>query len=298
MQATGKGNSSIEQCRRFYAEEIRAVTGISNELATAFSRVPRERFLGGAPWLVAPAVSLYRTEFHSTSNPRDLYHDVLVAISRERGINNGQPTLLARLIGALNLRPGGRVFHVGCGTGYYTAIMAEVIGPTGAVLAVELELDLAARAAPNLDNYPCISVTHQDGAELGAGARGIRNLDAVLVNATVTHPHPAWLKSLNEGGIILLPLAVGRDSGANDSVAVTVQRKGKKFLARPVCLLNLYPSPSLRDAALQAQLNHCFEAHTILDLKSVRVDDHPQTDTCLAHSPTFCLSTVPIDALP
>jgi len=298
MSAAQKGTSSVEQCRRFYAEEIRAVTGVPEVLVTAFSRVPRERFLGMAPWFVAPAVSLYRSEYRSTTDPRDLYHDVLVAIKRDKALNNGQPTLLARLIGALNLRPGGRVLHVGCGAGYYTAILAEVVGPEGSVLGVDVELDLATRAAANLDNYPCVSVVHQDAAELALGPRGLCNLDAILVNATVTHPHPGWLRCLNEGGVILLPLAVGKGPGDNDAVAIAIERKGSRYFARPVCLLQLYRSPSLHDPALQAQLNQCFESQTLLDLKSVRLDDHARTDTCLAHSPGFCLSTVPADDLP
>lgn len=298
MNATVKGTSTVEQCRRSFADEIRAVTGISDPLVKAFGRVPRERFLGMAPWFVVTAVSPFRSEYRSTTDPRDLYHDVLVAIKREQAINNGQPTLLARLIGALNLRPGGRVLHVGCGSGYYTAIIAEVVGPTGSVLAVDLELDLATRAAANLGNYPYVSVMHQDGAELAVGPRGLRNLDAILVNATVTHPHPAWLNSLSEGGVILLPLAVGTDSNQNEAVAVAIERKGNRFLARPICQLTLYPSPSLHDPALQAQLSQCCAAHTILDLRSARIDDHPRTDTCLAHAPGFCLSTVSAEELP
>jgi protein-L-isoaspartate(D-aspartate) O-methyltransferase len=291
LKAAEKGTPSVEQCRRFFAQEIRAVTGIPDELVKAFSRVPRERFLGMAPWFVAPAISLYRSDFRSTTDPRDLYHDVLVALKREQAINNGQPTLLARLIGALNLRRCGRVLHVGCGTGYYTAIMAEVVGPAGSVLAVDLELDLATRAASNLDNYPCVTVIHQDAAELALGPRGLCNLDAILVNATVTHPHAGWLQCLRDGGVIVLPLAVGKDAAANDAFAIAIERKSKKFLARPVYSLSLYPSPSLRDPLLQAQLHQCFEAHTILGLKSVRTDDHPRADTCLAHSPGFCLSS-------
>ncbi len=292
-----KGNFNVAQCRRFYAEEIRALTGISYDLFTAFSQVPRERFLGTAPWFVAPPISLTSTAYRSTTDPRDLYHDVLVAIKREQALNNGQPTLLARLLGALNLRLGGRALHVGCGVGYYTAIMAEVVGPNGSVMAVELELDLATRAAANLANYSSVSVLHQDGAELAAGPRGLNHLDAILVNATVTHPHPGWLQCLNEGGVMVLPLAVGRAPSNNDAIAIAVERKGNGFLARSICLLSLYPSPTLRDPALQAQLNHSFEAHTIFNLMSVRVDDHPRTDTCLAHATGFCLSTEPAEAL-
>jgi protein-L-isoaspartate(D-aspartate) O-methyltransferase len=81
-----------------------------------------------------------------TSDPRDLYHNLLVALDATRALNNGLPGSLARWIQALVLKMGDRVFHLGCGVGYYTAIMAEVVGPDGSVVACEVDSDLAARA--------------------------------------------------------------------------------------------------------------------------------------------------------
>jgi protein-L-isoaspartate(D-aspartate) O-methyltransferase len=54
---------------------------------------------------------------------------VLVAIDEKRLLNNGQPSFLAILIEALALQEGDHVVHVGCGTGYYSAILAEFVGP-------------------------------------------------------------------------------------------------------------------------------------------------------------------------
>ena len=87
----------------------------------------------------------------TVNDPRDLYHNVVVVLDRAKDINNGQPSALASWIHALALRPGDRAFHLGCGVGYYTAIIAEVVGPSGSVLALELQSDLAARAKENGD---------------------------------------------------------------------------------------------------------------------------------------------------
>jgi protein-L-isoaspartate(D-aspartate) O-methyltransferase len=54
---------------------------------------------------------------------------VLVAIDEKRLLNNGPPSFLAILIEALALQEGDHVVHVGCGTGYYSAILAEFVGP-------------------------------------------------------------------------------------------------------------------------------------------------------------------------
>jgi protein-L-isoaspartate(D-aspartate) O-methyltransferase len=71
------------------------------------------------------------------ADPAHLYHDVVVAIDAPRQLNNGQPSFLAFCLDSLDLKAGERVVHIGCGVGYYTAIIAEVIGPKGHVLAQE-----------------------------------------------------------------------------------------------------------------------------------------------------------------
>jgi len=296
MDPREKNSFTVEQFRRFYAEEIRALTGASNELVAAFSRIPRERFLGQPPWYIAPPASLFSTAYRAVEDPRDLYHDLLVAIKQAKHLNNGQPSLLARLIGALDLRPANRVLHVGCGTGYFTAIMAEMVGATGSVLAVEIEPDLATRAAANLSTHPWVKVLHEDAADLVAGPRALGTLDAVLVNASVTHPHPAWLQSLTEGGLMVLPLAVAKNPEAGDAFAIRIQRQGDQFIALPLCLLSLYASPSLRSEVLLNQLNRAFATHAILRVKSIRLDPHEQDESCLAHTAGFCLSKHPVAA--
>jgi protein-L-isoaspartate(D-aspartate) O-methyltransferase len=73
--------------------------------------------------------------------------DDLIGIAPERSINNGQPSLHAGLIANARLRNGNHVVHVGAGVGYYTAIMAHLVGPAGRVTGIESEADLAARAS-------------------------------------------------------------------------------------------------------------------------------------------------------
>ena len=68
---------------------------------------------------------------------RWLYHDVLVAIDPERSLNNGMPSLWARIFDHLQLRKGSRVLQVGAGTGYYTAVIAEMVGPHGRAAACQ-----------------------------------------------------------------------------------------------------------------------------------------------------------------
>ncbi|HEV2172378.1 MAG TPA: rRNA adenine N-6-methyltransferase family protein, partial [Nitrospira sp.] len=191
---------TIEECRRFYAEGIRLAANVqSTSLIDAFAGVPRERFLGSGPWKIVTMGSglIGRPTYIETpdADPRHLYHNLLVSLDPSRDLNNGEPVGLARWIDALELKRGDRVYHLGCGVGYYTAIIAEVVGAEGNVLASELDSDLAARAKTNLAVYPNSTVESGDGVAVEPGER-----DAILINAGVSHPHPKWLDNLRDGG--------------------------------------------------------------------------------------------------
>ena len=145
---------TIQECRAFYAQEVRFAASLSTPgLVEAFAKVPREKFLGPGPWQIGSAdpramsvAGLGQLLYITVEDPRDVYHNVIISLDRAKDINNGQPGSLGRWLDALALRPGARAYHLGCGAGYYTAIMAEVVGPQGSVVGLELQPDLAAWA--------------------------------------------------------------------------------------------------------------------------------------------------------
>jgi protein-L-isoaspartate(D-aspartate) O-methyltransferase len=131
--------------RRAYAKQILAAARISDSrIEAAFSEVRREDFLGPGPWQMFRLPSAYVAS--PSADPVYVYVDQLVGLIPERIINNGQPSLHAMLIAAAQIKPGEHVVHVGAGTGYYTAIMAQIVGPTGKVTAIEYDAALAVRA--------------------------------------------------------------------------------------------------------------------------------------------------------
>jgi len=97
-------------------------------------------------------------------DPTLLYQDITVALRSERRINNGQPILHARSISALGISAGETVGHIGAGTGYYTAVLTDLAGPTSSVTAFEIEADLAASAADNLSERPNVRVVAASGS--------------------------------------------------------------------------------------------------------------------------------------
>src|SRR5690606_41560005 len=67
-----------------------------------------------------------------------------------RGQTNSQPRTGRDRLELLDVRPGQRVLDVGAGSGWSTALLAELVGPEGTVHGVELEPDLVAFGSANL----------------------------------------------------------------------------------------------------------------------------------------------------
>ena len=196
---------SLRQAREAYAEELCVIAGLrSPEIIKAFASVPREKFLGPGPWRIGTEFKRYRTP---DDDPRWLYHNVLVTLDAKKGINNGSPSLWAFLLDKLALKPGEHVLQVGAGTGYYTAIIATIVGTQGRVTAVEFDRRLAAKARANLRGRQQVELVHGDAATFDPG-----QVDAIVVFAGGTHPASLWLERLAPGGRLLMPL-VGDDRG-------------------------------------------------------------------------------------
>jgi protein-L-isoaspartate(D-aspartate) O-methyltransferase len=172
------------------------LAGIDNpRVEEAFSRVPREDFLPPPPWTII--------SFGVATQSRDvadIYSDALVALDREHGINNGEPALHAAWLDAVDPRPGDRVVQVGAGTGYYTAILATLIGPEGHLAAFEIQDALAQQAKRNLRSFAPVEV--YGGSAFG---RRLPPADVIYVNAGVVAPDPEWLLALAAGGRLIFP---------------------------------------------------------------------------------------------
>src|ERR1700731_1812567 len=76
---------TVEQCRWFYAEELRVVANLtSTALVGAFARVERERYMGQPPWQFSSQAPTRGTSYRTTEEVRDLYHDIFIALKSEK----------------------------------------------------------------------------------------------------------------------------------------------------------------------------------------------------------------------
>jgi protein-L-isoaspartate(D-aspartate) O-methyltransferase len=277
----------LEQARRFYAEEIRFAANIQSQaLIEAFAAVRREDFLGPGPWKI-PIPDFLSGEYWTTEDghPRHVYHNVLIAIDSGRQLNNGQPGSLALWLDGLDLKSGGRVCHIGCGTGYYTAILAHVVGETGSVLAVEVDPALAEASRRNLAPFPQVEVVAADGWEFDPGAR-----DAIFVNAGVTLPNPRWLERLTPGGCLEVPITIIGPGGIPSGMMLKAVKASGGYRARFLSPVAIFSMTSGRSDQENAALRQAFAGGKWAAVRSVRLDRHSPDETCWLHGDRVCLS--------
>ena len=166
------GNQTVDRetrlgiIRRAYAKRVMAAAGVDDRrIEAAFAAVPREAFLSQGPWQVVRwSAATSRSDYVRTPSrdPVYLYDDVAVAIVPERALNNGVPSFLAALITSASPKPGEHAVHIGAGVGYYTAILAHLVGRRGRVTAIELDPLLAERASKNLAAQRNVRVVQGD----------------------------------------------------------------------------------------------------------------------------------------
>ena len=175
--------------------------------------VPRHRFLPERDWDRA-------------------YADKPVEIGCEATIS--QPYIVAAMTEMLGLRGTEKVLEIGTGSGYQTAILAELAGE---VFSVEIVPQLAERARANLDalGYRNIQL------RVGDGSRGWPQeaaFDAILVTAAPSTLPTALLDQLAEGGKLVIPIGEAERQNLYifTKTGGTV-REEKKFEVRFVPLL-------------------------------------------------------------
>jgi len=251
--------NTTAEYRRFYAEFIVKSSGLSDErLIDAFAAVPREDYVGAGPWPVHVGSEYIQT---ISGDPSHLYQDILIGLATERKINNGQPSLHAGCLAAAAPALGESVVHVGAGTGYYTAILATLVGPKGRVVAFELEQDLAARAVTNLRHFQNVEVRAESATE-----SAIPTSDVIYVNAGATHPPPAWLDALSIGGRLVLPLTPNEGLG----VMLQVVRKSfTVFAASALGRVAFIPCIGARDDAASASLSAALERQSLEQVRAL-----------------------------
>ena len=260
--------SSIQDFRSFYARYVVSNFGAADErLIAAFASVAREHYVGAGPWKVGTIVSGYLDTI--VDDPRILYQDVLIALKPEHHINNGQPSLHALCLAACNPKPGDSVLHIGAGTGYYTAILAQLVGPDGEVTAYEIDDELAGLARRNLNHLPKVKVIAASGCDAT-----LPEADVIYVNAAASQPMAVWLDAMKIGARLIFPLTPGREPGC---MLLVTRLAWAKYAAMAVSGAAFTPCVGAVDEAMSKVLASTLKKRSVKLIKSLHrnhlVDD-------------------------
>ena len=286
--------------RRAYAKQVLAAAGVRDaRIEDAYAAVRREDFLGPGPW---PFFHLWPARYVPSpdADPVYLYTDSLVGIVPDRFINNGQPSLHAALLAQARPRDGEHIVHVGAGVGYYTAIMAHLVGPTGRVTGIEFDADLAARARANFAGAANVEILQGDGAVVP-----FATADVIYVNAGATHPATAWLDGLAEGGRLILPLTTELPPAptpeararipelrtiARQGATFLIERRGPEYLARWISPVMIFPCAGSRDRVAEAALAAGFAKGGWEKVTRLYRSDDVPPEQCWVRAPGWCLA--------
>ena len=165
---------------RMVADQIRARGVRDPRVLDAMRRVPRHQFIGA-------------------EHLDEAYDDHPITIGFGQTIS--QPYIVAFMTEALDLAPGHRVLDVGTGSGYQTAVLAELAGE---IYSIERIPELAERARQTLDDlgYHNVHVRTGDGY---AGWPEYAPYDRILAGAAPEEIPQPLLDQLADGGIIAIP---------------------------------------------------------------------------------------------
>jgi protein-L-isoaspartate(D-aspartate) O-methyltransferase len=278
--------------RAAYAKQVLAAAGITGDprLESALGAVHREDFVGPGPW---PIMRLFRNYVTTPdADPVYLYTDDLVGLIPERQINNGQPSLHAHLMHQAAPADGDHVVHVGTGTGYYTAILARLAGPSGRVTGIEYEPELAARARANLAGCANAKIIEGDGASVSFDQANV-----TYVNAGCTRPAENWLDRLADGGRLILPMTSDQGFGAGslERMATTgavfrIERRGQDYFAKWISPVAIFPCAGSRDEVSERALADAFVKGGWQQVTRLYRDSDVAAEDCWLRGSGWCLA--------
>jgi protein-L-isoaspartate(D-aspartate) O-methyltransferase len=181
---------------------LRARSGLTDpRVAAVLGRVPRHVFLPRADLAEAYADQAIVTR----------YRDGWPVSSAS------QPAMVAAMLEQLRLTDGGSVLEIGAGTGYNAALLSALVGPSGRVVTIDIDPEVAEEARSHLAAAGAgnVEVICGDGAQ---GWPGRAPYDGIIVTAGASDLAPAWASQLTPSGRLVVPLSI---RGVQQCVAFT-----------------------------------------------------------------------------
>ena len=142
-----------------------------------------------------------------------------------------QPYIVAKMTQMLDLTPSSRVLEVGTGSGYQTAILAQLVDHVFSIERIKTLQWEAKRRLKQLDIYN-VSTKHGDGWQ-GWSAKA--PFDAIIVTAAAQEIPQALLEQLNDGGRLVIPV------GGDEQQLLKIIRQGDTWITDVVEMVRFVP---------------------------------------------------------
>ncbi len=144
-----------------------------------------------------------------------------------------QPYVVALMTQLLRLTPEDRVLEIGTGSGYQTAILAELAREVYSVEAIKALAESARERLQRL-GYTNVHIRHGDGAQ---GWPEHAPYDAIIVTAAPEQIPAALVAQLAEGGRMVIP--VGPEF--TEQMLYLVEKRGGRILSQPIAPVRFVP---------------------------------------------------------
>lgn len=218
----------------------------ADELREAMVAMLVEKDVARSPGIVAALRAVPRHLFDGVS--AEVVYDPFQVALKKRGADGVTlSTMSAAHIQAIQLeqaqvRPGGRVLEIGSG-GVNAAYLAELVGPSGLVVTMDIDEEVTARASRFLTDagYRQVQVITGDA---GHGAPGFAPFDTILVTVETTDVPDAWWDQLSPDGSIVAPI---RWRGQRRTVALR-RRSDDELMADDIAQAGFVPMQGLGEA--------------------------------------------------
>lgn len=173
--------------------------------------------------------SLPREKFLSQAMLHQAYDNNALPIGHGQTIS--QPYIVAKMTQMLELRRNSKVLEVGTGSGYQTAVLAQLVDHVYSVERIKALQWEAKRRLKQLDIYN-VSTKHGDGWQ-GWSAKA--PFDAIIVTAAAESIPTELLTQLSDNGLMVIPV------GVNEQQLLKITRRGDEYLSEIIELVRFVP---------------------------------------------------------
>ncbi len=170
-----------------------------------------------------------REHFVSEALMHQAYDNNALPIAHGQSIS--QPYTVAKMTELLDLTPNTRLLEIGTGSGYQTAVLAQLVDKVYSVERIKSLQWEAKRRLKQLDIYN-VATRHADGWQ---GWPTQAPFDAIVVTAAAAQVPHALLEQLSDGGSLVIPV------GEENQKLLKIKRKGNEFLSTVIGAVRFVP---------------------------------------------------------